>query len=84
MEDIILQKDSESAITNKVKNVGVSEELLERIKRETPQGKVAEPEDIAWAVLFLASPAARCINGTTLIVDGGHYFAKGFGISYNQ
>jgi NAD(P)-dependent dehydrogenase (short-subunit alcohol dehydrogenase family) len=67
-----------------VKNVGVTEEFLERIKRETPQGKVAEPEDIAWAVLFLASPAARCINGTTLIVDGGHYFAKGLGISYTQ
>ncbi|MCX7734690.1 MAG: SDR family oxidoreductase [bacterium] len=65
-----------------VKNVGVTEALLENIRRNTPRGIVAEPEDIAWAVIFLSSPAARAINGVTLIVDGGHYFAKGFDISF--
>ena len=32
---------------------------------------VGKPEDIAAAVCFLASPEARFITGTTLVVDGG-------------
>jgi len=36
-----------------------------------PLGKMGEPLDIAAACLFLASPAARCITGQTLAVDGG-------------
>lgn len=34
---------------------------------------IAEPEDIAAAVLFLASEDSRCITGTTLDVNGGLY-----------
>ncbi|PWT72502.1 MAG: 3-oxoacyl-ACP reductase [Bacteroidetes bacterium] len=34
-------------------------------------GKIGEPKDVANAVLFLASPAASMITGTTLLVDGG-------------
>lgn len=37
----------------------------------TPMGRVAQPADIAHAVLFLASPQSRQITGQTLIVDGG-------------
>jgi NAD(P)-dependent dehydrogenase (short-subunit alcohol dehydrogenase family) len=36
-----------------------------------PLGQVAQPEDIARAVLFLASDAARFITGQTIVVDGG-------------
>lgn len=36
-----------------------------------PLGRVGEPDDVADACLFLASPAARWITGTTLVVDGG-------------
>jgi len=36
-----------------------------------PLGKVGQPADVAAAVVFLASPAAAMINGTSLLVDGG-------------
>ncbi len=34
-------------------------------------GRVGEPRDVASAILFLASPAASLITGTTLMIDGG-------------
>jgi len=37
----------------------------------TPMGRWGTPEDIAPAILFLASPAARFVTGQTLPVDGG-------------
>jgi len=36
-----------------------------------PAGRMGQPEDMAGAALFLASPLASYINGQTLIVDGG-------------
>lgn len=41
-----------------------------RSGREKIVGAIGQPEDIAAAVCFLASPEARFVNGTTLIVDG--------------
>ncbi len=38
---------------------------------EKVEGAVGKPEDIAAAICFLASPEARFITGTTLVVDGG-------------
>lgn len=36
-----------------------------------PMGRMTAPEDVARAVVFLASPAASYISGTNLVVDGG-------------
>jgi 2-dehydro-3-deoxy-D-gluconate 5-dehydrogenase len=44
-----------------------SREVLRRI----PMGRLGKPEDVAGAVVFLASPAADMITGHTLLVDGG-------------
>lgn len=46
-------------------------ELVARMKAVTPLGRVAEPEEIVGAVLFLLSPAAAMVTGHTLPVDGG-------------
>ena len=38
---------------------------------KVPMGRLAEPEEIAAAVIYLASPAARMVTGHVLCVDGG-------------
>lgn len=47
------------------------ETLLAQWGRNIPLGRVGRPEDIASAILFLASDDAGWITGTTLVVDGG-------------
>lgn len=49
----------------------LGEEMLEQIKKETPLGRLGEPQDVADAVLFLASEAASFITGHVVVVDGG-------------
>ena len=43
----------------------------EDVERQIPLGRIAAPEDVAAAVVYLASPAARLVTGTSLRVDGG-------------
>jgi NAD(P)-dependent dehydrogenase (short-subunit alcohol dehydrogenase family) len=47
-------------------------ETLKAMTSHTPLGRFPEPDDIAAAILFLASPAARYITGVTLPVDSGY------------
>ena len=44
-----------------------------------PMGRLAEPEDIGWAVRILAAPESGYITGQTLIVDGGQVLPEGAG-----
>jgi NAD(P)-dependent dehydrogenase (short-subunit alcohol dehydrogenase family) len=46
-------------------------EVLKRVMHHTPLGQLPEPEEIAAAIVYLCSPAARCITGITLPVDSG-------------
>jgi 2-deoxy-D-gluconate 3-dehydrogenase len=48
-----------------------SEEVRREVLSRIPLGRLAEPEDIVGAVLYLASPAAAMVTGHTLVVDGG-------------
>jgi acetoacetyl-CoA reductase/3-oxoacyl-[acyl-carrier protein] reductase len=47
-------------------------DFVATIAAKIPMGVLAEPEDIAAAVAFLASNDARHITGQSLVVDGGH------------
>jgi len=46
-------------------------ELQELMRSQIPLGRIGEPDDIAGAAVFLASPMARYITGHMLYVDGG-------------
>ena len=48
-----------------------SEEHQQRMLSSIPMGRYAQPEEVGWAVRFLASPEAGYITGQTLVVDGG-------------
>ncbi len=52
-------------------NKMLSEETLFGLKEETPLDRIGTPEDIADAILFLASDRAKFITGQVLSVDGG-------------
>lgn len=49
----------------------VSESLKQQLIQMTPLGKMASPEDLASAYLYLASPEASFTTGTIIQVDGG-------------
>jgi NAD(P)-dependent dehydrogenase (short-subunit alcohol dehydrogenase family) len=48
-------------------------EVIDRIKVGAPAGFIAEPEDVAGCVAFLASDDARYVTGQTLLIDGGRW-----------
>ena len=60
----------ETAMTDKI-----DDKFKETIISKIPSGRLGQPEDIANAVLFLASNQSNYINGETLHVNGGMYMA---------
>ena len=48
-----------------------SKTIENEMKNKIPARRIAQPEEIAYAIAFLASPAASYINGINLPVDGG-------------
>ena len=48
-----------------------SNDMLSKLERQIPVRKLAEIEDIANAILFLASDESKMITGTEIVIDGG-------------
>jgi 3(or 17)beta-hydroxysteroid dehydrogenase len=45
--------------------------MAKRIQRTQPTGEMGEPQDVAEAILYLASDASKFVTGSELVVDGG-------------
>jgi citronellol/citronellal dehydrogenase len=46
-------------------------EMVETMAETIPLGRLGRPEEIAWLIAYLASPAGDFLTGTTVTVDGG-------------
>jgi NAD(P)-dependent dehydrogenase (short-subunit alcohol dehydrogenase family) len=63
---------TERTVANIVEKTGrTPEEAEASLTSMIPLGRLLEPEEVAFAVEFLASPEAAAINGQTLVLDGG-------------
>ncbi|HVM36701.1 MAG TPA: enoyl-[acyl-carrier-protein] reductase FabL [Actinomycetota bacterium] len=57
--------------TDALKHFPMRDEMLAEGRAKTPAGRLTTPADVADAVRFLTSDAARMVTGHTLVVDGG-------------
>lgn len=58
-------------VTPMMQQFTLNKDLLDGLINGIPLGYLGNPEDVAYAVVFLASDEARFINGAELVVDGG-------------
>jgi 3-oxoacyl-[acyl-carrier protein] reductase len=65
---------SRDLLETRAKNQGVSVDMAQaNLEKEIPVGRMATPEEVAAAFVFLASESAASITGQTILVDGGSY-----------
>ena len=60
----------------KISKAGPKPDYIERFVSEVPLGRLADPQEIADTVLFVASERARFITGQAIYVDGGYSAGK--------
>jgi NAD(P)-dependent dehydrogenase (short-subunit alcohol dehydrogenase family) len=57
--------------TDFVEQAQQNPQFVARLRQRIPVGRFAEPDEVASAVLYLAQPLARFVNGQVIYVDGG-------------
>ncbi len=60
-----------SVRTHWLRTWGLTREELHQLEKETLLQRLVEPEEVAWAIAYLASPAGAAITGHVLFVDAG-------------
>ncbi|HBJ91489.1 SDR family oxidoreductase [Ponticaulis sp.] len=61
----------DTPILDRTKEMFGADEALAKLARQVPLGKVGDPDDVAYAVLYLASDESKFVTGAELKVDGG-------------
>jgi len=59
------------AVDRLASKTGDVEEAKRKLAGANPSGRLVTPDEVAAAILYLASEAAACVNGDALIIDGG-------------
>ncbi len=58
--------------TSLIRSITTNPQIRERLEERYPLGRFAEPEEVAYAALFLASNESSFVTGAPLLVDGGY------------
>ncbi len=58
---------------------GMGQDYIDALAASIPMKRLGDPEDIGYAMLFLASNEAKYITGQTIVVDGGQLLPEGAG-----
>ena len=58
-------------ILDPLRNVIGKEKLVQKLSRQVPLGRIGKPDDVAYAVVYLASDESQFVTGAELKIDGG-------------
>jgi NAD(P)-dependent dehydrogenase (short-subunit alcohol dehydrogenase family) len=59
-------------VENFAKTDGHADEVRKALIALHPLGRLGEPDDIAWGILYLASDESKFVTGSELVIDGGY------------
>tara|TARA_B100000674_G_C37895348_1_gene941054 strand:- start:107 stop:874 length:768 start_codon:yes stop_codon:yes gene_type:complete len=58
-------------ILDPLKQAFGEEKAVQKLARQIPMNRIGDPEDVAYAILYLASDESKFMTGTELVLDGG-------------